>query len=231
MEDGRITKKRTVTHAFVLNEDTLQEIDDIFTKINSELTIYVTCDDDTTWHLSKIKDIETISRSRKNLIVSIRIRSEYTATNFVSLSVSGKWNATSIEYELTGSERIVAQLGENIDQIIDSMRPTLSLSPSIDFYLILIFGFSLGVLLSSTYEYMSDPEKFNPSTFFAFLGAIAFTLSIPVLRKYIFPRGVFNIGYYKKAYSRTLTARNYILVSLAGGIISSLLAAAVLSRL
>jgi len=189
-------------HAYVLKIENIKAIWSLLQERIGKTTIIVKCKDDIEREFDDLKTFQIFENSKNKAIKHLIIRSIcIDSSKFANIEFSDSlWRTVNIHIE--ASENVVRRLNDDINDIIDGIKPWYSKVAKIDFIPVLL-GI-LAILLMSYGKTLPETSKSIltfQEAFFSFSIVIIFFLLIifiiyliNILKKRYFPVAYFAIG-------------------------------------
>lgn len=207
-----ISATEFLKEAFVIQEEDLSKLDEVFGKVSGDNTYEIKTSDGITREYNSIKDITNFENSASNPIVKFNI-SSHSIDPKIWASVSFENDSIHpIHYSLQGSGEELSDLLEEIKYRFEGMRPWYSKLAKADFVsyaLILLVIIQIVAVIIGAFDLIpenggssqneNDSESRALFLVYLILGSTVFLgWVLNQIRKKLFPIGVFAIGQGRK---------------------------------
>ena len=232
--EASVSKERK--QAFILNQSNLKKIWDLLEERIGPVSAEISCADGIHREFSNWKQFTLFDNPRQKKIISLSMNAR--ADNW-SKSVHLRFSKSSwenIELRIKGTEQVVSRLNDDINDIVDGIRPWYSKLARIDFGYVIAFLYGSIFMcigrkfLNETKETDKGPSSEKLFLWFVFFVcgfAIVFCLSwlLNKLKTRVFPIATFALGQGEQRYHLDEKIRWTIVI----GFIVSLIASLVVS--
>lgn len=126
-------------HAFVLSEPDLKKIWGTLSNKIGGVSAWIQCSDSIERTATSVEEILALENSKRKKIIRIELSARSTSGDKKSRIVFGDNRYRPIEISATGDDGVLTNVGDDIYEIVDGLKPWYSLISKIDFFHIIGF--------------------------------------------------------------------------------------------